>query len=83
MDSLGIEIDSREAGSFAVAVGNPLGDAPVRPGHVVVRLVLGENSAQVRLAEDQYAVESSRRSVPMSRSQVAFARGLRAEPSPS
>ena len=38
-------------------VGDVLGDALVRPGHVVVRLVSGQDCAQVCLAEDQYVVE--------------------------
>jgi hypothetical protein len=40
-----------------LAVGHALGDALVRPGRVVVRLVFSQDSAQVLLAEDQHAVE--------------------------
>ena len=39
------------------AVGDALGDALVRPGRVVMRLVFGQDGAQVALAEDQHAVE--------------------------
>jgi len=56
-DSLGTEVDCRDAGSLAVTAGNPLGDALMWPGRVVVDLVLGQDGAQVRLAEDQHAVE--------------------------
>ena len=38
-------------------VGDALGDALVRPGCVVVRLVSGQDCAQVCLAEDQHAVQ--------------------------
>jgi hypothetical protein len=34
------------------ALGNALGDALVRPGRVVMRLVLGQHGAQVRLTEN-------------------------------
>ena len=43
--------------SVTFAGGDALGDALVRPGVVVVRLVLGQDGAQVRLAEDQHAVQ--------------------------
>jgi hypothetical protein len=56
-DSLDIEIDWRDARNFALTAGNPLGDALMRPGRVVVDLVLDQEGAQVRLAEDQHAVE--------------------------
>jgi hypothetical protein len=42
--------------NVAFGVGDALDDALVRPGRVVVRLVSGQDCAQVRLAEDQYAV---------------------------
>ena len=44
-------------GSVVFAVGDALGDALVRPGRVVVRLVFGQDGAQMRLAEDQHAVQ--------------------------
>jgi hypothetical protein len=64
VDWLGIEIHFSDAGNFAVTAGNPLGDALMRPPRVAVDLVLGQDGAQVRLAEDRHAVEESRRSVP-------------------
>jgi hypothetical protein len=57
MDSLGIEVDCRDAGSFALTAGNLLGDALMWLGRVVVNLVLGQDGAQVRLAQDQHTVE--------------------------
>ena len=39
------------------AVGDALGDALVRPGRVVMRLVFGQDGAQMRLTEDQHTVE--------------------------
>ena len=56
-DSLAIEVDCGDAGSFAVTAGDPLGDALMRPGRVVVDLVLDQDGAQMRLTEDQHAVE--------------------------
>ena len=51
-----------EAGFGAVAramfsLADVLGDALVRPGHVVVRLILSQHGAQMSFAEDQHAVE--------------------------
>src|SRR5208282_2105711 len=57
VDSLGIEVHGGDAGTFAVPAGNLLADALMRPGHVVVPLVLDQDSAQMRLTEDQHAVE--------------------------
>jgi hypothetical protein len=75
-DSLDIEVDCCDAGSLALIAGNPLGDALMRPGRVVVDLVLDQDGAQMRLTKDQHAVEElSRRRVPRRRSQVAFIRG--------
>jgi hypothetical protein len=62
------------AGSVALVVGDALGDALVRPGGVVVRLVFGQDGAQVSLAEDQHAVQDLRAQVPTRRSQIAFMR---------
>ena len=56
-DSLAIEVDCGDAGSFAVTAGDPLGDALMRPGRVVVDLVLDQDGAQMRFTEDQHAVE--------------------------
>ena len=46
-----------DEGSMAFAVGDTLRDALVRPSHVVVRLVLGQDGAKMRLTENQHAVE--------------------------
>jgi hypothetical protein len=46
--------------TVASAVGDALGDALVRPGCVVVRLVRGQASTQMRLTENQQAIELSR-----------------------
>ena len=62
-------------GSGRVAVRDALGDTLMRPGGVVMLLILGQDPAQMPLAENQDPVRSSRRSVPMRRSQVAFIRG--------
>src|SRR5690242_21904057 len=43
--------------SAAPVIGDALGDALMRPGAVVMNLVLGQDGAQMLLAEDQYAVE--------------------------
>ncbi len=45
------------ARSVRFAVGDALGDTLVRPGRVVVRLVLGQDGAQMPLTEDQHPVE--------------------------
>ena len=58
-----------------MAVGDMLCDALVRPGRVVMRLMLREDGVQVRLAEDQNPVEESAARVPMRRSQDAFMLG--------
>jgi hypothetical protein len=42
---LDIEVGGGDAGNFAVTAGNPLGDALMRPGRVVVNLVLDQGSA--------------------------------------
>ena len=38
-------------------LGDVLGGALVRPGHVVVCLILSQHGAQMSFAEDQHAVE--------------------------
>ena len=48
----------------------------VRPVPVVMDQVLAEHQVQVALAEDQGPSSSSRRTVPMTRSQMAFIRGV-------
>jgi hypothetical protein len=56
-DLLCVDVGHGGAGSVRFVVGDVLGDALVRPGRVVVRLVLGQDGAQMSLAEDQDAVE--------------------------
>jgi hypothetical protein len=56
-DSLDIEVDCRDPGNLAVTVRNPLGHALMRPGGVVVGLVLDQDGPQMRLTEDQHAVQ--------------------------
>ena len=57
MDPFAVEVGNGEAATVVFAVGDALGDALVRPGRAVMRLVLGQDGAQVALAEDQHAVE--------------------------
>jgi hypothetical protein len=52
VDPSGVEVGQGGAGLVAIAVRDLLFDALVRTGGVVVRLVLREYGAQVRLAED-------------------------------
>jgi hypothetical protein len=52
VDSPDIEADCRDAGSFAVTAGNPLGDALMRSGRVVVDLILDQDGAQEVDRED-------------------------------
>jgi hypothetical protein len=56
-DPRDVEAGHGGQGSVAPGVGDALGDALVRPGGVVVNLVLDQDRAQVRLAKDQHAVE--------------------------
>ena len=57
MDPCGVEVGQGEAGGVTIPVGDMLSDALVRPGDVVALLILREDAAQVRLAEDQRPVE--------------------------
>ena len=57
MDPFAVEVGNRDAATVVFASGDALGDALVRPGRVVMRLVFGQDGAQVALAEDQDAVE--------------------------
>jgi hypothetical protein len=74
-DLQGLDIGPDAAGNVSFVVGGALGDALVRPGRVVVRLVFGQDRLQMSLADDQHAIRSSRRRVPIRRSQIAFMRG--------
>jgi hypothetical protein len=56
-DPFTVEVGNGEMTAIMLAVGNALGDALVRPGRVVVHLVLGQDGAQVALAEDRHAIE--------------------------
>ena len=75
MDPFAVEVGNGEVATAVLAVGDALGDALVRPGRVVVRLVFSQDGAQVALAEDRMRSRSSRRRVPTRRSQIAFMRG--------
>ena len=57
MDLLAINVRHRGTGSVKFVVGDTLRYTLVRPGRVVVRLVLGQDGAQMLLAEDQHAVQ--------------------------
>jgi len=57
VDRLGVRVGHGGPGSVASGVGDALGDALVWPDRVVVDLVLAQDGAQVRRAEDQHAVE--------------------------
>ena len=52
MDPLPVEIGNGEEAAVVFAIGDALGDALVRSGHILVRLVLGQGAAQVRLTEN-------------------------------
>src|ERR1039457_4312986 len=56
-DPLGAEVSCGDVGSVVFAVGDALGDALVRPGSVVVHLVLGQDCAQMRVADNQDPVQ--------------------------
>ena len=57
MDPSAVEVGSGEVATVVFTVGDALGDALVRPGHVVVHLVFGQDCAQMAIPEDQQAVE--------------------------
>jgi hypothetical protein len=67
----------RKEGSVRFVVGDALGDAPVRPGRIAMRLGLGQDGVQIRSPRISIRSRSSRRRVPARRSQIAFARGDR------
>jgi NAD(P)-dependent dehydrogenase (short-subunit alcohol dehydrogenase family) len=50
-----VEVGDGEVAVAVFACRDPLCDALVRPGRVVAHLVLGQDGAQVALAEDQHA----------------------------
>jgi hypothetical protein len=57
VDPFGVEVSCGAAKTVTFAVGDVLGDALVRPGRVVVRLVFGQDGAQMCLAKDQDPVK--------------------------
>ncbi len=57
VDPLSTEVSCDDAGSVVFAVRDALSDALVRPGSVVVHLVLGQDGAQMRVAGDQDPVQ--------------------------
>ena len=60
-DPLGAEVSWGDAGSVVFTAGDALGDALVRPGSVVVHLVLGQDGAQMRVADNQDLCRSNNR----------------------
>jgi hypothetical protein len=73
VDPFAVEGGNGEAATVVFAVGDALGGALVRPGRVVVRLVLGQDGAQVALAEDQQTVEALKAQGAVRRMLVAAA----------
>ena len=57
MDPFAVGVGNGEVAAVVFAAGDALGDALVRPGRVVMRLVLGQDGAQMRFTENQHAVE--------------------------
>ena len=63
-DLVSVEIPCRDAGRIVLSVGDALVDALVGPGHVVMRLVVGQDGTQVCLAENQHARTNQLPSMP-------------------
>jgi len=57
VDPFAVGVGNGEVAAVVFAAGDALGDALVRPGRVVMRLVLGQDGAQMRFTENQHAVE--------------------------
>ena len=57
VDPFGVKVGRGGAGRVTIVVGDVLRDALVRSGRVVVRLISGQNGAQMRLAQDQHPVK--------------------------
>jgi hypothetical protein len=53
----GVEIRPDAAGNGRFVVRGALGNALVRPGRVVVRLVFSQDRLQMSLADDQHAIQ--------------------------
>ena len=47
VDPFAVEVGNGDAATVVFAIGDALGDALVRPGRVVVRLVFGQDGAQM------------------------------------
>ena len=52
-----VEVGNCETTAVVPAVEDALGDALMRPGHVVMHLVLGQDGTQMALPHDQHAVQ--------------------------
>ena len=52
MDPYAVEVGNGEEAAVVFAVGHALGDALVRPGRVVVQLILGQDGPPVRFTEN-------------------------------
>jgi len=57
VDPFAVEVGNGGVATVVFAVGDALSDALMRPSRIVMRLVFGQDGAQVPLAEDQHAVE--------------------------
>jgi hypothetical protein len=77
VDPSAVAAGNGEVTAVVSAVGDALGDALVRPGRVVVHLVISQDGAQMAFPEDQHAVQELTAQVPTRRSQIAFIRGAR------
>ena len=73
VDPFAVEVGNGEM--VAVAVGDALGDALVRPGRVVMRLDAARTVRRCDSPRISTRSRSSRRRVPKRRSQIAFMRG--------
>jgi hypothetical protein len=67
-----IDICGGEVTDVVSAVGDALGDDLVRPGRVVVHLVLGQDGPQMAFPRISARSKTSWRQVPTRRSQIAF-----------
>ena len=56
-DPFAVEVGNGDTVTVVFTVGDALGDALVRPGCVVVRLILGQHGPQMRFTENEHAVE--------------------------
>jgi hypothetical protein len=74
VDPYAVEVDSGDTARVAFAVGDTLGDALVRPGRVVVRLVFGQH-ADVARRGSACGPRARGAGCPTRRSQIVFMRG--------